>query len=173
MKTITKYQCEICQRQYDSPESAEQCESRRPPVYPVGMIYNNPAPNCFYANMTFCVAKIKINNHCNDSFVWACRDNGHGDSLSHRLCVDENSPINLGTCDIPDHEHPTFKRLVAWLQEYKPQILITVWDGGRPVLLNPSPPVHTNGPTTAVALKHIDDDRPSKWGPSGRPGELE
>lgn len=136
MKIITHYQCEICKRQYDNPKDAQECEARGYPTpLPIGLIFNNPAKEEFYSNMTFAIAKVCkdiYDPHSLDYSLWATRDSHVGDSLDDDLCGG-NSDHPVEGRDIPDLSHPTFQRMVAYLKAHK--VPVTVWNGERPVPL--------------------------------------
>jgi len=132
MKIIPQqYQCEICKRIYLSDVEALECESRKPPIYPKGMIFGGNK-NGMYRGMTFAIAQVKSSNHSNDSFLWVCRDTEIGDSLGVDKCSSGNY-LDLGKGDTPNPNHPTFKRMVKYLRNNL--ILITVWDGKKVIFL--------------------------------------
>ena len=130
MKTIVSYECEICNLRYDNEQEAIKCEARpRPSRLPIGLVFNNASDrNEFYFNMTFALAECEIDRHYRKATLWACRNNGAGDSLGKELCGNGNE-FHLNETDRPDPNHPTFKRLVDWLQTTN--IPITVWDGTK------------------------------------------
>lgn len=81
----------------------------------------------FYGNMTFALAKVWLDGHTADASMWACRDNGSGDSLGTDLCG--GGGYHNYYPGPPDPSHPTFKRLVEWLKNNRPDIKITVSTG--------------------------------------------
>jgi len=92
------------------------------------MIFASHGDGDFYENITFALAKNRIEGHANNMSLWACRDNGAGDSLGEQRCgggpvpkVESDYGTNI------DVEHPTFKRMVKWLKSQ--DIFVTVWDG--------------------------------------------
>ena len=132
MRKITLYSCEICGHQYDNPEEALSCEAKvlRDP-FPVGMIYGNASDKeNFYSNITFAIARdevYKTNPHLRLINLWACRDRKPaGDSIGEEVCG-AHFGLNLDESDAPDPNHPTFERMVAFLQTTKHKI--TVWNG--------------------------------------------
>jgi hypothetical protein len=135
MKIIPeKYRCEICGRDYDTPEKALECESKIIPVYPAGMIFGDHTPGAFYEGITFCIAEYATFKHINESGLWACRsEKFNGDTLGKNLCGNGN--LHLSHCHGRlDRNHPTFKRMVSYLTEQN--IPITVWNGEKPVPLD-------------------------------------
>jgi rubredoxin len=133
MKVITYYKCEICDHLYDSKEDALACEARGlPEEVPVGLIFNNASSDVFYKDITFAIAENNIHGHVNIPSMWACRDSGMSDSLGENRCGD-NSVLRLAEEGIPDPDHQTFKRLVAWMQEAG--IEPSCWDGEKGVPL--------------------------------------
>jgi len=125
------FECEICRKRYDRPEDAFACESTITPVYPVGMIFGDHRKGSMYYNITFAIGKIHICSHSNYSGLWACRDNGAGDTLGKELCG--NNDVRMKPNDAPNPSHPTFKRMVKKLKSQG--IKITVWDGKNVVSL--------------------------------------
>ena len=132
MKVIPEmYMCEICGNKYDCKESALECESSGQVEYPIGCIYGNHNPKHIYSNITFAVATNKFRGHMNIGGSWACRDTPAGDS--HEIgdtCSGGSLFLNPYQARI-DENHPTFIRMVAWLQDRK--IPVTVWDGKKAV----------------------------------------
>lgn len=128
------YMCEICQNRYDIKEEALACESRTIPNYTIGLIYGDATGESHHdKDMTFCVAEYRTTRHYNISGSWACRDNGCGDSLGNELCG--NGILHLTEYDaVKDFNHPTFKRMVAWLKSMDVQPF--VWDGEKEVPYN-------------------------------------
>lgn len=129
MKTIIHYECGICRYRYLDEASARQCEAGgKAPKFQIGTIFNNAGNRQnFYKGITFVVAKNNCDRHSNYVALWALRDNGAGDSLGKKdLCGGRNM-TPLGKSDVPDRNHPTFKRAVAFLKKHK--IKAYVWDG--------------------------------------------
>jgi hypothetical protein len=131
-RAVTYYECEICRRRFDSYDVAENCENRGPGIeYPIGCIFGEHTPGTLYSNITFAVAKNVIVEHVNRLSMWACRGtNGTSDSLGEHTCggnIYKPYTKNL------DPNHPTFKRLVAYLQSEN--IPVTVWLGGSAITL--------------------------------------
>lgn len=115
MKTLTTYECEICGETYDEMKRAIQCEKEGiQEPFPVGLVFGNAKG--FYKDITFCVAKSKRVRHYLVNALWACRDNGAGDSLGKDVCGDGHSTPNL---ELPDRAHPTFRRMIAYLKKRK------------------------------------------------------
>ncbi len=140
MKTIIRYQCEICNSEYKEEQNARNCEAKGlPPKYPIGCIYGDHTEGAFYGRITFAVAKNRCNEpgglgHMNVGSSWACRDiPGVGDSLGDQRC--SSAQLKLGKYDGNlDPEHPTFKRMVEYLKTLDLP-LIYVWNGDKPVPL--------------------------------------
>jgi len=131
---IIQFDCNICKRRHSDKESAQICEDQGLGVeYPIGCIYANHEDGAFYQNITFAVAENLINKHYNNGGSWACRDIfGVGDSLGKQMCSGSSLDLNEYDSHI-DIEHPTFKRMVEWLQSQN--IDVTVWDGEKAVPL--------------------------------------
>lgn len=75
MKTITKYQCEICQRTHESEDAALKCESRGLPDYskiPIGWMFEYHHNG--YVGI-FCVGRTYPSNdvHFLSDSLWAIR----------------------------------------------------------------------------------------------------
>ena len=137
MKQITCFECEVCQRRYNYAINALECEARpEPKKVPVGMVYNNATGDCSYRNITFSVAHNDIVGHWNHVSSWACRDTGMGDSLFENMCGTTRSSGwgGLGPKDAPDPAHPTFRRMVGYLEDN--HIEVTCWDGQGAVPLD-------------------------------------
>ena len=134
MKTITLYECDICQRRYDRACDAQDCEMRgQPTQYPVGCIYGNNTPDAFYKSIVFAVAKNTVQGHCNYTSAWVCRaDLAVGDSLGNEHCQGENR-MTAYHANV-DREMPAFLRMVEWLKSQ--DIESTIWDGEKAVPLN-------------------------------------
>jgi len=115
------YVCEVCHRTYDTLEAAEECENGIPlQSSPKGMIFGNHRIGTMYSEITFAV--------CKDGVAYACRDNQYGDSLGGKngsLCDAE--PCKGRSNNYLDITHPTFKRMVSFLQSKG--IPVTIWDG--------------------------------------------
>lgn len=137
MKVIVRYQCEICNGRYEEEDSALACENKGlAEEYPIGCLWGNHKPEAFYTNITFAVAGNSIgpghHGHLNCGASWACRDNGSGDSLGDQRCG--SGTLKLTDWDAHlDPEHPTFKRMVDWLESQ--DIPVTVWNGKKAIPL--------------------------------------
>ena len=139
MKKIVKYQCEICFQVWEEKKNAEDCEARGlPEEYPIGCLYGTTnEPDSFYARITFAVARnimgTRMSGHMNMGSSWACRDiPGVGDTLGNLRCG--SGSLSLSDYDANlDPEHPTFKRMVDWLQSQ--DIPVTVCDGEKAISL--------------------------------------
>jgi len=134
MKTRTIYTCEICGWDHHTEESARQCESRgRPVAYPIGLIHGSATG--FYKGITFAVAINRCDEgHSNEGALWACRDNGAGDSRNIKdICGGQS--IRIGSHDVPNPNAASFKRMVALLRNFGIES-ITCWDGTKPVPLS-------------------------------------
>jgi hypothetical protein len=85
-----------------------------------------------YNGITFAVATSVMNGHYLQGSMWATRDNGAGDSLGGERCGDGSLRVH----GVPNPNHPTFKRMVKFLQSQN--IPVTVWsgsyDGGEGIL---------------------------------------
>jgi len=130
-KKIVYWECNICRQRYDKESGAINCEKKGvADKYPIGMICGSP--HRFYKDITFATAGNHIQfGHYNTVSLWACRDNGVGDSLDHQC---GGGSYGLPCYNKPDKNHPTFKRMVKALKE-KGIKDITVWDGKKPVSL--------------------------------------
>jgi len=139
MREIHFWECEICRLRHPTPEDAARCEARGVPHLdlPCGMIFGDHRPTAFYKDITFAVRRVKQvpQSHFAQASEWACRDNGHGDSLGSEVC---GGPTLRLPQVPPDANHNTFIRMVSWLtangSKYGVE-RITVWDGKRAVLL--------------------------------------
>jgi hypothetical protein len=131
MKTIIKYQCEICGDIYGSAKEAIECEAKGEPdlkKYPKGMLFT------WYKDITFAIVKTYKNEHFVGASFWACRDNGAGDNAGKGADTCGNSIFILNKDKgIPNPHHPTFKRMVKVLK--KEGIPITCWDGEKAISL--------------------------------------
>lgn len=127
MKKVIYYDCEICGSRHDTPKSALQCEARGyGEIYPIGCIYGDHSKDAFYGNITFAVARNDVWDnevghvtylaHVNSGASWACRDNGCGDSLDKNLCGGRSLNLEIYNEKDLDKNHPTFKRMVAYLK---------------------------------------------------------
>ena len=133
MKKEIRYICEICGQRYKDVSAADECERRGIPdknKFPVGLIFNNPNKG-FYKNMTFAIARVEVHDHSTWKSLWVCRDNKFGDTLKGYCGSGGTFPLDKK--DVPDRNHPTFKRMVKALK--KKGITITVWDGKKAVKL--------------------------------------
>ena len=130
-----QYECEICRRRFATAKEALACEQRKVPIYPVGLIYGNHTPGTLYCDITFAVARENtIERHTNITGSWACRSRFYGDSLDDNLCGSANG-LSLSEYDAKlDFEHPTFKRMIEYLESKN--IPITIWNGKEPVPYN-------------------------------------
>jgi len=132
MKKEVWHICEICGYKSKDASAVEECEKCGIPdknEFPVGLIFNNPDKG-FYKGMTFAIAQTGTDGHSFWASLWACRDTGVGDTLGKEYCG-SGGTFPLGKKDVPDHNHPTFKRMVRALEEKG--IPITVWDGKKVV----------------------------------------
>lgn len=115
MKTHVSYECEICRMRYRSAESAAECEARgRATPVPVGLLHIEPADGFYGEKLAFAVAECHLDGHGRYASLWACRDNGAGDSLGKDQCGNGNSyhPEEFH----PEYlERPPVKRLLAWM----------------------------------------------------------
>lgn len=138
MRTIIRYECDICRSIHVEREHAEACEAKgRPDLtqYPQGLIHGD-ASKGFYEGITFVVANVKVardNPHWIDGSLWAFRDNSAGDSLGLDDLCGPSGYFSLDKHDIPCRQHPTFARAVAFLKKHN--ITPTVWDGKKAVKL--------------------------------------
>jgi len=138
VRTETRYYCEVCNEHYDCAEAAERCEARPlRTLPPIGCVFGNPKPGEFYADMTFAVAAHSQHGHSQRLSLWACRDQGSGDSLGKEVCGNNNAFCGY-LDDGVDSRHPTYTRLLAWLKangaEYGVE-QITVWRNGKAIPL--------------------------------------
>jgi hypothetical protein len=131
MKIIPEqYRCEVCGFTYDSVDAAITCESRKPPQYPVGLMYGCHGDGDIYDNMTFAVAEVVISGHRNVSGSWACRNTG--DYLFDTHCRGYSLNLNASHGRL-NPDHPTFLRMVEYLKQQN--IPVTVWNGHEAVAL--------------------------------------
>lgn len=128
MKEIVQYQCEICNRKYNSRRSAVDCEAKGPSLeYPIGMIYSY-GQSKEDVKLIFAVAINRIDGHVNHGASWACRDTNAGDNFGNGLC--SGNSLSLGEHDkvtAKNCKQPCFKRLVNWLKSEN--IPVTIWNG--------------------------------------------
>ena len=133
MRKIELWQCEICKERYDSEEAARRCETQgKATKFPIGCLLGDHYDGR-YTEITFAVAENALREHYNDVGLWACRDNCHGDGLDDDLCGNSSYTHTLGPAARLNPEHPTFKRMVAYLEGKK--IPVTVWDGEKAIPL--------------------------------------
>lgn len=133
MKKVIYYECDICGARERIEDAIKACEARGLPfIPPVGLIFGNASEldgrDKKPIGITFAIAKIYQQGHGVDAAMWACRNNGAGDSLGKELCGSGNG---LNLYGVPDLHHPTFKRMVTFLT--KENIPITIWDGKEAV----------------------------------------
>ncbi len=122
----TIYSCEICEHDFNDESGARDCESKGPPkMYSVGLIFGMPQDDSCHHNhnLTFAVMGNVPHGHYSGLTLWACRDNGSGDTLGKDRCGGGHSE----PYGIPDPTHPTFKRMVDALQ--KAGFPVSVWNG--------------------------------------------
>lgn len=133
MKVIpAQYQCEVCSNRFSTEQEALDCEARLIPNYTIGLIFgqSQDASDHHSHNLTFCVAEYRTIRHLNESGLWACRDNGSGDSLGSELCG--SGGLSLGEHDaVKDFTHPTFLRMLTYLKSV--DITPLIWDGEKEV----------------------------------------
>lgn len=121
------YQCEICGIKYSAKKEAKACEGRAvPKPFPVGLVYGHPSSKAshHYTDLVFAIAKVhKSTGHLLVTSLWACRDNGCGDSFDSELCGpgpshwdDYNITSEMTKRDL---EHPCTIRMVAALRDRK------------------------------------------------------
>lgn len=134
--TVHRYRCDICRRVYETQSDATRCEaSGKPQEIPVGALLGDPWDESSHHshNLAFAVAgALKGNPHDCRQILWACRDNGSGDSLGKETCGGETIRLeNLPHLSEHDLEHPTFVRLIAWLRARKIYPLVNTSRGLR------------------------------------------
>ncbi len=120
VKTLVSYQCGICGREYNKMKDATECESKGIPKFPpVGLVFGNAKG--FYKDITFCIAKVTREGHFVDTSLWACRDNGAGDSLGKNLCGGGSASYgeDWQKLESPSRSHPTFRRMIRYLKKNK------------------------------------------------------
>jgi len=138
MKTKTIYECEICGKISVNKDSIQRCENK-------GRFNIESAPKYvmiqqdFYKNITFCVITYeKFNNHFGEPILWACRDNGYGDSLGKEKCYRQhlikNSEYFSEYDAVKDFKSDHFKRMVKYLRENN--LPVQYWDGKEIKLYN-------------------------------------
>lgn len=125
MKTIIRYDCEICGNRHHEAADALACEAKGyAEEYPRGLIHGSTKG--FYSDMTFVVAINSLEGHSNNGALWAFRDNGAGDSNNLKdLCG--SGSLHVGREDAANRKHPTFTRAVAFLKRH--HIKPLVWNG--------------------------------------------
>lgn len=130
MKTIVRYQCEVCGNQFTTASMAHACEDQ-PPVarYPRGLIFGSCTG--FYKNITFVIAENDVHGHFNNPAMWAFRDNGAGDSRDLQDLCGSTNQTRLCKADAAKKDHPTFHRAVAFLKKHG--IPASVWDGKQAI----------------------------------------
>jgi len=116
MKEKTKFECEICNVDYDTKEEAIKCEQRgngKENQLPIGTLYS--LSYCG-KHMIFCIAKNESLGHHNNAYAWACRDGGLGDNLGKgKFC----SGIDKGELEhtIPVNKNSkAHKRMIDFLK---------------------------------------------------------
>ncbi|MCK5018076.1 MAG: hypothetical protein KAS32_13550 [Candidatus Peribacteraceae bacterium] len=129
-KKIAYWRCDVCYQRYDTEKEAIECESRTPIKYPHGLIFGNHVSG-LYCNITFSIKENNIHNHLNHPDMWACRDNGNGDSLHSYSCVAQNETrLNHHDSDLCISA-PHFMRMIKYLLSIG--IVPLFWNGIRPV----------------------------------------
>ena len=127
-----QYECDICHRRYTTKEEAMECEAKKAPIYPIGMIFGNNEPEAFYESIVFAIAENGIDRHWNQTSCWACRGGKLkfvGDSLGKQMCGSGNF-TRLGPYDAKvDRTLPEFESMRKWLISQK--IVPTIWDGEK------------------------------------------
>lgn len=135
MKTETTYICEICGGKYFEAAHAEECEARGVPanLLPVGLLEMGEPGDFYDDKLAFSIAGSRIEGHSVGYCLWACRDNGNGDSLGKDVCGNggcmfaaEFSPRWLN--------RPPMIRLIKWMRENGHTPLISV--GGKIISLD-------------------------------------
>lgn len=139
---IIEYKCSICGSRYSTLDGAEKCESQGKPDFakaPVGLIV---AGSGMYSKIIFAIMGIHLlNEHTYEFTLWACRDNGAGDSVGTECCsgngctvrpYDEN--LRNSYSEPPNTELPAFRRMVCFLKVAG--IDPTVWTGKEAVGLS-------------------------------------
>lgn len=118
-----KFRCPVCHRDYSTMAEAQECLNTKIEILPIGTIFAKQ-----FNNITFCVGSNKdaIDRHYYNPSLWACRDNGYGDSLGDQFCC--SGGVNLKHLDPPNQSHPTFIRMVDYLnsKNIKPIIFSTL-----------------------------------------------
>lgn len=133
IKTITRYQCEICGGTYSTAKEARGCEAQGiDPSYPVGLLSQEDKDGFYGPKLAFALAELHPHGHYATASLWACRDNGAGDSLGEYTCGSGNSyrPEEFREWWL---KTPPMKRLIAWLRSQN--ITPMVWVKGKAVAL--------------------------------------
>lgn len=148
MKKIVLYECEICHSRHENEEYIKQCEAKgRPIPRPdlVGVIFGDNRLGAFYEEIVFAIPEIygyaeslpvASSPHYLDSHLWACRNNGCGDSIGDEYCGGSNFFKYDNLENHIDTSLPAFDRMVKFLRKrgLTPKIImpdgtIEVWKG--------------------------------------------
>jgi len=142
---ITKYQCEICHREYNNKPEAIACEAqgKMPQLFPIGMIFGRDALHeKKNEHMIFAVAGFNQTDHYGTYLAWGARDFRAGDNLPdskeeiknpRNTCgftiyrIDEASLSHFLKYEMkePNQKVPAFERMVKALKKYgvQPKVL--------------------------------------------------
>lgn len=60
-----------------------------------------------------------MEGHTVEVSLWACRDNGLGDTLGKNLCYGGGDYNNVDDLEDNMRKHPTFKRMMKYLKKAK------------------------------------------------------
>ena len=132
VKEIINYQCEICNKTFDTRDKAVNCESRGAPAPRpdlVGVIFGNNTLGAKYEKVVFAVPsvygssdRLPVASECKhrlNGLLWVCRDNGCCDALGKDYSgwggyLDYNRLIKVGIHCV-NTDMPAFKRMVEFL----------------------------------------------------------
>lgn len=130
VKTHTTYECEICERRFNSADAALKCEAQgAAPIYPIGLL----SQFHYGANFAFALAECRPQGHYIMAGLWACRDNRAGDSLGEELCGSGHF-YDPETFDPAWLKTPPMQRLISWLRSQN--ITPMVWIEGKAIPLD-------------------------------------
>lgn len=141
MKKIIQYQCELCNTKYEDEKEALACEAQgraMPSVRETHIMYQL---GDFYHNITFCVDIWEAYNvHACQPYLWACRDNGCGDSLGDEHCGSpndicwHNEEYMNEYKKVTDRTSPHFRRMVKYFVDKS--IDVRYWDGKKVITMS-------------------------------------
>jgi hypothetical protein len=126
-ETETVYICEVCRARFDTEIEAIACESQvTPEPHPVGLITAGKRGDFYDEKLAFAIAVCTIRHHRRCIGLWACRDNGNGDSLGDDMCGGGGAGETIEEFKQSWLKRPPIKRLVAYLlsQGIEPLVMV-------------------------------------------------